>query len=116
MVKAALELGGLEIEDELEGEPLEMTKKQIDNYLTQQHKLGKQKLMVSEDYASVPLEYQYLNQYHDFKNPLSGTFFGPRYGLPGALWGISSVSPQYVHYAGGAIKHGADNGGATQSI
>merc|ERR1719427_2423388 len=31
----------------------------------------------------MPLEYQYLNQYHGFPNPLSGTPLGPRFGLPG---------------------------------
>merc|ERR1712183_990524 len=38
---------------------------------------------VSVNYGNMPLEYQYLNQYHGFPNPLSGTPLGPRFGLPG---------------------------------
>merc|ERR1712168_513264 len=38
---------------------------------------------VSVNYGNMPLEYQYLNQYHGFPNPLAGTPLGPRFGLPG---------------------------------
>merc|ERR1712202_54790 len=62
---------------------LQETKNKIDDYLAKQWLLGKRKLTVSVNYGNTPLEYQYLNQYHGFPNPLSGTPLGPRFGLPG---------------------------------
>ena len=42
------------------------------------------------------LEYQYLNQYHGFPNPLAGTPLGPRFGLPGlALLPPRPIAPVY---------------------
>merc|ERR1719186_2221782 len=68
-----------------DGEPdhLVETRNKIDDYLAKQWLLGKRKLTVSVNYGNMPLEYQYLNQYHGFPNPLSGTPLGPRFGLPG---------------------------------
>merc|ERR1719186_175851 len=68
-----------------DGEPdhLVETRNKIDDYLAKQWLLGKRMLTVSVNYGNMPLEYQYLNQYHGFPNPLSGTPLGPRFGLPG---------------------------------
>merc|ERR1712002_764677 len=68
-----------------DGEPdhLVETRHKIDDYLAKQWLLGKRKLTVSVNYGNMPLEYQYLNQYHGFPNPLAGTPLGPRFGLPG---------------------------------
>merc|ERR1740119_18633 len=40
------------------------------------------KLTVSVDYGNMPLEYQYLGQYHGFPNPIAGTPLGKVFGLP----------------------------------
>merc|ERR1712181_77352 len=45
--------------------------------------LGKRKLQVQVDFGNVPLEWEYLNQYHGVRHPLSMTAFGPKYGLAG---------------------------------
>merc|ERR1712192_171448 len=45
--------------------------------------LGKRKLQVQVDFGNVPLEWEYLNQYHGVRHPLSQTAFGPKYGLAG---------------------------------
>merc|ERR1719205_429537 len=80
-------LGGIDDADDLDGdgEPdhLVETRNKIDDYLAKQWLLGKRKLTVSVNYGNMPLEYQYLNQYHGFPNPLAGTPLGPRFGLPG---------------------------------
>merc|ERR550519_3127967 len=57
-----------------DGEPdhLVETRNKIDDYLAKQWLLGKRKLTVSVNYGNMPLEYQYLNQYHGFPNPLAG--------------------------------------------
>jgi len=70
-----------------DGEPdhLVETRHKIDDYLAKQWLLGKRKLTVSVNYGNMPLEYQYLNQYHGFPNPLAGTPLGPRFGLPGPV-------------------------------
>merc|ERR1719369_1146987 len=59
------------------------TKARVDDYLTKQYKLGKRKLSVQVNYGNMPLEYQFLQQYHGFKNPLVGTPLAHRFGLPG---------------------------------
>ena len=41
--------------------------------MDQSHKLGKHKLNVEVDVQTVPLEYLYLEQYHGFNHPLTGT-------------------------------------------
>merc|ERR1719205_393272 len=80
-------LGGIDDAEDLDGdgEPdhLVETRNKIDDYLAKQWLLGKRKLTVSVNYGNMPLEYQYLNQYHGFPNPLAGTPLGPRFGLPG---------------------------------
>merc|ERR1712000_568884 len=82
-----LGLGEVSDGDDLDGdgEPdhLVETRNKIDDYLAKQWLLGKRKLTVSVNYGNMPLEYQYLNQYHGFPNPLAGTPLGPRFGLPG---------------------------------
>jgi len=62
---------------------LQETQNRIDNYLAKQWLLGKRKLTVSVNYGNIPLEYQYLQQYHGMPNPLSGTPLGSRFGMPG---------------------------------
>merc|ERR1719167_1446869 len=68
-----------------DGEPdhLVETRNKIDDYLAKQWLLGKRKLSIQVNYGKVPLEYQYLNQYHGFPNPLANTPLGPKFGLPG---------------------------------
>merc|ERR1719341_2776407 len=70
-------LGGIDDTEDLDGdgEPdhLVETRNKIDDYLAKQWLLGKRKLTVSVNYGNMPLEYQYLNQYHGFPNPLVGT-------------------------------------------
>merc|ERR1719402_695689 len=62
---------------------LKETSNWIDDYLAKQWLLGKRKLTVSVNYGNIPLEYQYLQQYHGMPNPLSGTPLGPKFRLPG---------------------------------
>merc|ERR1719187_956903 len=73
--------------DDLNGDDvvdhLQETQNRIDNYLAKQWLLGKRKLTVSVNYGNIPLEYQFLQQYHGMPNPLSGTPLGPRFGMPG---------------------------------
>merc|ERR1719339_566114 len=70
-------MGGIDETEDLDGdgEPdhLVETRNKIDDYLAKQWLLGKRKLTVSVNYGNMPLEYQYLNQYHGFPNPLVGT-------------------------------------------
>merc|ERR1712034_102147 len=81
-----------------DGEPdhLVETRNKIDDYLAKQWLLGKRKLTVSVNYGNMPLEYQYLNQYHGFPNPLVGTPMGPRFGLPGPA--PMPQRPQMPHF------------------
>merc|ERR1719290_502378 len=74
---------GDDLDDDGEPDHLVETRNKIDDYLAKQWLLGKRKLTVSVNYGNMPLEYQYLNQYHGFPNPLAGTPLGPRFGLPG---------------------------------
>merc|ERR1719312_2242698 len=66
-----------------EADHLVETRNKIDDYLAKQWLLGKRKLSIQVNYGNVPLEYQYLNQYHGFPNPLANTPLGPKFGLPG---------------------------------
>ena len=43
--------------------------------------MGRRKLTVSVNYANMPLEYQYLSQFHGFPNPVAGTPLGQKFGL-----------------------------------
>merc|ERR1719153_1300118 len=57
------------------------TRNKIDDYINKQWKLGKRKLTVQVSANKVPLEYQYLSQYHGFPNPLAGTPWADRSGM-----------------------------------
>merc|ERR1719318_962936 len=64
-------------------EHLTSSKARLEKYLQKQWQLGKRKLQVQVDFGNVPLEWEYLNQYHGVRHPLSMTAFGPKYGLAG---------------------------------
>merc|ERR1711934_849690 len=64
-------------------EHLTSTKARLEKYLQKQWQLGKRKLQVQVDFGNVPLEWEYLNQYHGVRHPLAMTAFGPKYGLAG---------------------------------
>merc|ERR1719454_1655494 len=66
-----------------EDEHLKSTSARLEKYLQKQWQLGKRKLQVQVDSGNVPLEWEYLNQYHGVRHPLSMTAFGPKYGLAG---------------------------------
>jgi len=57
------------------------TRHKIDDYIAKQWKLGKRKLTVQVTANKVPLEYQYLSQYHGFPNPLAGTPWAEKSGM-----------------------------------
>merc|ERR1712002_213672 len=83
LLAANLIADGDDVDEDGEPDHLVETRNKIDDYLAKQWLLGKRKLTVSVNYGNMPLEYQYLNQYHGFPNPLAGTPLGPRFGLPG---------------------------------
>merc|ERR1712002_163259 len=83
LLDAGIIRDGDDVDEDGEPDHLVETRHKIDDYLAKQWLLGKRKLTVSVNYGNMPLEYQYLNQYHGFPNPLAGTPFGPRFGLPG---------------------------------
>merc|ERR1719173_330206 len=64
-------------------EYLTSSKARLEKNLQKQWQLGKRKLQVQVDFGNVPLEWEYLNQYHGVRHPLSMTAFGPKYGLAG---------------------------------
>merc|ERR1712029_1152388 len=64
-------------------EHLTSSKARLEKYLQKQWQLGKRKLQVQVDFGNVPLEWEYLNQHHGIRHPLSKTAFGPKYGLGG---------------------------------
>merc|ERR1719474_2536245 len=64
-------------------EYLTSSKARLEKYLQKQWQLGKRKLQVQVDFGNVPLEWEYLNQYHGVRHPLAMTAFGPKYGLAG---------------------------------
>merc|ERR1719308_482311 len=66
-----------------EDEHLTSTSARLEKYLQKQWQLGKRKLQVQVDFGNVPLEWEYLNQYHGVRHPLAMTAFGPKYGLGG---------------------------------
>merc|ERR550519_1818113 len=74
------DLYGVDQEDD---EHLTSTSARLEKYLQKQWQLGKRKLQVQVDFGNVPLEWEYLNQYHGVRHPLSITAFGPKYGLAG---------------------------------
>merc|ERR1739848_693408 len=70
-----------DLDDNNEADFLTATKHKIDNYLAKQYLMGRRKLTVSVNYANMPLEYQYLSQFHGFPNPVAGTPLGKKFGL-----------------------------------
>merc|ERR1719500_363535 len=56
-------------------EHLKSTKARLEKYLQKQWQLGKRKLQVQVDFGNVPLEWEYLNQYHGVRHPLAMTAF-----------------------------------------
>merc|ERR1712240_189331 len=80
-------------------EYLTSSKARLEKYLQKQWQLGKRKLQVQVDFGNVPLEWEYLNQYHGVRHPLAMTAFGPKYGLAGP------PSPMY-DYGYGPVQQG----------
>merc|ERR1712112_85631 len=74
------DLFGVDQEDD---EHFKSTSARLEKYLQKQWQLGKRKLQVQVDFGNVPLEWEYLNQYHGVRHPLAMTAFGPKYGLAG---------------------------------
>merc|ERR1719435_896174 len=70
-----------DLDNDNEADFLTATKHKIDNYLAKQYLMGRRKLTVSVNYANMPLEYQYLSQFHGFPNPVAGTPLGQKFGL-----------------------------------
>jgi hypothetical protein len=46
--------------------------------LQKQYDLGKMKLQVQVEYGNIPLEWEFLNQYHGVMHPLANTHYGPK--------------------------------------
>jgi len=61
---------------------LQETKEKIDDYLAKTYGLGKRRLSVQVEKLNTPLEYQFLQQYHDFGHPLAGTQLGNLFNIP----------------------------------
>merc|ERR1719291_587300 len=49
----------------------------LEEYLNKQWKKGKRRLSVDVKYGSLPLEYQYLMNYHGFPTPYQGGYMNP---------------------------------------
>merc|ERR1719337_674798 len=75
------------------------SKARLEKYLQKQWQLGKRKLQVQVDFGNVPLEWEYLNQYHGVRHPLAMTAFGPKYGLAGP-------PPPMYDYGYGPVQQG----------
>merc|ERR1711872_917647 len=87
--------------DDLEAdEQLSSSKARLEKYLQKQWQLGKRKLQVQVDFGNVPLEWEYLNQYHGVRHPLAMTAFGPKYGLAGP-------PPPMFDYGYGPVQQGS---------
>merc|ERR1719260_674567 len=82
-----------------EDEHLTSTSARLEKYLQKQWQLGKRKLQVQVDFGNVPLEWEYLNQYHGVRHPLAMTAFGPKYGLAGP-------PPPMYDYGYGPVQQG----------
>merc|ERR1719322_1564118 len=80
-------------------EYLSSSKARLEKYLQKQWQLGKRKLQVQVDFGNVPLEWEYLNQYHGVRHPLAMTAFGPKYGLVGP-------PPPMYDYGYGPVQQG----------
>merc|ERR1719454_2644463 len=90
------DLYGVDQEDD---EHLTSTSARLEKYLQKQWQLGKRKLQVQVDFGNVPLEWEYLNQYHGVRHPLAMTAFGPKYGLAGP-------PPPMFDYGYGPVQQG----------
>merc|ERR1711928_234219 len=100
LVKDLMEDSRDQNSDDLEAdEQLSSSKARLEKYLQKQWQLGKRKLQVQVDFGNVPLEWEYLNQYHGVRHPLAMTAFGPKYGLAG------SPPPMY-DYGYGPVQQG----------
>merc|ERR1711973_739601 len=82
-------------------EQLISPKARLEKYLQKQWQLGKRKLQVQVDFGNVPLEWEYLNQYHGVRHPLAMTAFGPKYGLV-QQGGLPMPSPFFGQQAPGS--------------
>merc|ERR1719204_1444638 len=80
-------------------ERLISSKARLEKYLQKQWQLGKRKLQVQVGFGNVPLEWEYLNQYHGVRHPLAMTAFGPKYGLTGP-------PPPMYDYGYGPVQQG----------
>merc|ERR1711972_233809 len=80
-------------------EHLTSSKARLEKYLQKQWQLRKRKLQVQVDFGNVPLEWEYLNQYHGVRHPLAMTAFGPKYGLAGP-------PPPMYDYGFGPVQQG----------
>merc|ERR1711962_1465949 len=78
---------------------LTSSKARLEKYLQKQWQLGKRKLQVQVVFGNVPLEWEYLNQYHGVRHPLAMTAFGPKYGLAGP-------PPPMYDYGYGPVQQG----------
>merc|ERR1712112_126142 len=90
------DLYGVDLEED---EHLTSTRARLEKYLQKQWQLGKRKLQVQVDFGNVPLEWEYLNQYHGVRHPLAMTAFGPKYGLAGP-------PPPMYDYGYGPVQQG----------
>merc|ERR1719192_840475 len=73
-------------------EYLTTSKARLEKYLQKQ-------LQLQVDFGNVPLEWEYLNQYHGVRHPLAMTAFGPKYGLAGP-------PPPMYDYGYGPVQQG----------
>merc|ERR1719320_551219 len=80
-------------------EQLSSSKARLEKYLQKQWQPGKRKLQVQVDFGNVPLEWEYLNQYHGVRHPLAMTAFGQKYGLAGP-------PPPMYDYGYGPVQQG----------
>jgi len=92
-----------EKEGEGSGDNLSETKNKIDDYLQKSYKLGQRKLSVEFEKSNLPLEYQFLQQYHKI-NPFDFVMNGAWPGMGGGNQPMFSPFPRA--WAGG-YGHGA---------
>jgi len=86
--------------DQEDDEHFKSASARLEKYLQRQWQLGKRKLQVQVDYGNIPLEWEFLNQYHNIHSPLFGTRFAPKYGLP------EPPAPIVDHGYGAGFGHG----------
>jgi len=87
-----------EKEGEGSGDNLSETKNKIDDYLQKSYKLGQRKLSVEFEKSNLPLEYQFLQQYHKI-NPFDFVMNGAWPGMGGGAQPMFSPFPRA--WAGG---------------